>query len=64
MVIYVTLSNMTSAAPLSVVLNLFSKGTEGKKGRSEGHIWKGYKNYINNPHITLELNQGPPKSEQ
>ena len=30
-VIYVTLSNMTSAAPLSLVLSLFSKRKEGKK---------------------------------
>ena len=28
-IIFVTLSNMTSAAPLSVVLTLFSKGKEG-----------------------------------
>ena len=36
---------MNSAAPLSVVLTLFSKGKEGKRGRSGGHIWKGYKDY-------------------
>ena len=29
---------MTSAAPLSVTLTLFSKGKEGKKGRSGGHV--------------------------
>ena len=34
-VIYVTLSNMTSAAPLSVVLTLFSKRKEGKEGVAE-----------------------------
>ena len=45
-IISVTLSNMTSAAPLSVVLTLFSKGKEGKRGRSEGHVWKGYKDYL------------------
>ena len=33
-IIFVTLSNMTSAAPLSVVLTLFSKGKEGKRGCS------------------------------
>ena len=27
-----------STAPLSVVLILFSKGKEGKRGRSGGHI--------------------------
>ena len=32
-IIYVTLSNMTSAAPLSVVLTLFSKRKDGKRGR-------------------------------
>ena len=45
-VISVTLSNMTSAAPLSVVLTLFSKGKEGKRGRGGGHAWKGYKDYF------------------
>ena len=46
-IISVTLSNMTSAAPLSlsVVFTLFSKGKEGKRGRSGGHIWKGYNDY-------------------
>jgi len=37
-IIFVSLSNMTSTAPLSVVLTLFSKGKEGKRGRSGGHI--------------------------
>ena len=44
-IIFVPLSNMTSVAPLSVVLSLFSQRTEGKRGRSGGHIWKGYKDY-------------------
>ena len=45
-VIYVTLSNMTSAAPLSVVLTLYWKWKEGKRGRGGGHIWKGFPFHI------------------
>ena len=30
---------------LSVVLTLFSKGKEGKIGRSGGHVWKCFKDY-------------------
>ena len=34
----VPLSNMTSAAPLSVVLSLLSQRKEGKRGRSVRHV--------------------------
>jgi len=43
---------MTSAAPLSVVLTLFVKEKEEKRGRSGGHICKGYKDY--KPLIPIE----------
>ena len=33
---------LTSAAPLSVVMSLFSKRKQGKRGRSGGQDWKGY----------------------
>ena len=45
LVISVTLLNMTSAAPLSVVLSLLSQRKEGKKGRSVSHVEKGYEDY-------------------
>ena len=38
LIICVTLSNMTSATPLSVVLSWFSQRKEGKRGRSGGHL--------------------------
>ena len=37
-VISVTLSNMTSAVPLSMVLSLFSERKEGRRGHSGGHV--------------------------
>ena len=37
-VISVPLLNMTSAAPLSVVLSLLSRRKEGKRGRSVSHV--------------------------
>ena len=42
-VISVTLLILTSAAPLSVALSLFSNRKEGKRGHSEGQNWKGYR---------------------
>jgi len=43
--IYVPLLNMTSAAPLSVLLSFLSQRKEGKRGRSVSHLWKGYRDY-------------------
>ena len=57
-IIFVSLSNMTSTAPLSVVLTLFSKGKEGKRGRCGGHIWKGYKDYFIFIFLTKSSNDG------
>ena len=37
-VISVPFLNMTSAAPLSVVLSLLSQRKEGKRGRSVSHV--------------------------
>ena len=37
-VISIPLLNMTSAAPLSVVLSLLSQRKEGKRGRSVSHV--------------------------
>ena len=37
-IIAVPLLNMTSAAPLSVVLSLLSQRKEGKRGRSVSHV--------------------------
>ena len=37
-IIFVPLLNMTSAAPLSVVLSLLSQRKEGKRGRSVSHV--------------------------
>ena len=37
-IISVPLLNMTSAAPLSVVLSLLSQRKEGKRGRSVSHV--------------------------
>ena len=38
LIISVPLLNMTSAAPLSVVLSLLSQRKEGKRGRSVSHV--------------------------
>ena len=37
-IIYVPLLNMTSTAPLSIVLILLSQRKEGKRGRSVSHV--------------------------
>ena len=44
-VISVPLLNMTSAAPLSVVLSLLPQRKKGKRGRSVSHVLKGYEDY-------------------
>jgi len=52
---FLTFWNMTSAAPLSVVLSLFSQRKERKKGRSGGLVWKGNKDYKTVKYNTCNL---------
>ena len=49
LLIYETLSNMTFAAPLSLWCWLCFQKRKMGKGRSGGHIWKGYCRHIWSP---------------